>query len=70
MHILWTITPANIAHIRNICYNSARKEVRHIRDELGLKKGDSLYLRDVAAFYDLSPEELAVMLYYPLKKSA
>jgi hypothetical protein len=63
MQLLFTITALQISVLRGTCYKTARKEWHQVRDSLGLVGKEPLKLRDLAAYWDLCPNELAQSLY-------
>lgn len=63
MQLLFTITAKQISYLRGISYTTARKEYKAVRDVLALDAKAPLKLRDLAAYWDICPNQLAQTLY-------
>jgi hypothetical protein len=63
MQLLFTVTAQHISVLRGVCYKTARKEWKAIRDVLSLTEKEPLKLKDVAAYWDLPTADLANALY-------
>jgi hypothetical protein len=70
MHTFYTITPGAIQHLKGCSQPTARKEFRRVREVLQLQPKEPLKLRDLAAAWDCTVDELAQTLYLSAKKKA
>ena len=67
MYTFFTITAAQIQHLRGCSYPTARKEWNQIKDALGV---NILTCRQLASYWGVEVKELAEGLYLPSKKVA